>query len=163
MKKPGPPTLVQDNAVKINESKWSKTLMSAGWTVVPNVLLVRQKALGLEPLDINILLHLMQHWWRKDDKPHPSKKTIADAIGVAPRTIQRRIAAMEKLGFIARQERRVGGKASLTNIYHLDGLVTVMKPYAQEMIEGIKKKADDRAALRAKKGRPHLKVIEAEE
>jgi len=162
MKKPGTPTLVPD-PIKTNEAKWSKVMMTAGWTVIPNVLLVRQKALGLEPLDVNILLHIMQHWWRKDDKPHPSKDTIAKAIGVTPRTVQRRIAAMEKAGFIHRQQRRTSSKASLTNIYHLDGLITAAKPFAQEMIEGIKKKADDRAALRAKKGKPHLKVVDGEE
>jgi predicted transcriptional regulator len=163
MKNPEPPKLVQPNPIKINETKWSKVLMDAGWTVVPNVLLVRQRALGLDATDINILLHLMQHWWRKDDKPHPSKKTIATAMNIHPRTVQRRIARLEKAGLIARQVRRVDGRASLTNIYHLDGLITAVKPYAQEMIEGVKKKVEEKAALRAKKGKPHLKVIDKDE
>lgn len=44
--------------LKVNERKWTKTLMDAGWTVIPSVILDRQQALGLEPMDVNILLHL---------------------------------------------------------------------------------------------------------
>lgn len=159
MKKPEPPKLVPDDGLKVNEKKWTKVLMAAGWTVVPNVFIERQKAFGLDPLDVNILLHIMQRWWKKDDKPHPSKKTIAQAIGVDPRTVQRRIAKMERAGFIHREQRRVTGDASLTNVYHLDGLITLAKPYAQEMTDHNEQKAAERAALRAKRGKPKLKVV----
>jgi len=37
------------------EAKWSEPLIEAGYTVVPNVIFQRQRALGLSPLDINIL------------------------------------------------------------------------------------------------------------
>lgn len=70
--------------------------MDAGWTVIPSVIIERQQVLGLDALDVNILLHLATYWWTPDNKPHPAKKTIADAIGVEPRTVQRRIAALEK-------------------------------------------------------------------
>jgi len=79
--------------VRVNEKKWSKALMDAGWTALPSVIIERQKALGLDALDMNIILHLANYWWTRDNKPHPSKKTIAEAIGVAPRTVQRRITA----------------------------------------------------------------------
>ena len=44
--------------LKVNEKKWSPTLMKAGWTALPNVLFERQKALGLDAIDINIILHI---------------------------------------------------------------------------------------------------------
>lgn len=40
---------VEGQDLRVNEQKWSKTLMDAGWTVMPNVFLTRQKALGLDP------------------------------------------------------------------------------------------------------------------
>ena len=91
--------------LRVNEQKWSKTLMDAGWTAFPSVIIERQKALGLDAMDLNILLHLASHWWTRDNKPHPSKKTIAAAMDVTPRTVQRRIATMQKDGLIRREER----------------------------------------------------------
>ena len=78
------------DGLQVNEKKWTPTLMKAGWTVLPNVLFERQQALGLDPLDINIILHIASYWWSESGKPHPSKVTIAKAIGVTPRSVQRR-------------------------------------------------------------------------
>ena len=90
--------------LKVNERKWSKPLMDAGWTAIPSVIIERQRALGLDALDINILLHLATYWWTHDNKPHPAKGTIAEAMNVKPRTVQRRIAALENAGLIWREE-----------------------------------------------------------
>lgn len=146
-------------SLKANEKKWSKELMDAGWTVIPNVLLERQKALGLDAFDINIIMHLAAYWWTPEGKPFPSKTTMADAMNVDPRSVQRRIAKMEKLGFIRREQRRVTGVGSKTNVYHLDGLIAMAKPYAQEMVEDRKKKKEDREKMRAKKGKPKLTLV----
>jgi hypothetical protein len=67
--------------VRVNEKKWSKVLMDAGWTAMPSVIIERQKALGLDSLDMNIILHLASYWWTRDNKPHPSKTTIAEPWG----------------------------------------------------------------------------------
>ena len=67
------------------EHRWGKSLIDAGWVALPSVFLQRQQALGLEPLDVNILLQLADHWWERDNLPFPSKKTLADRIGVKPR------------------------------------------------------------------------------
>ena len=65
------------------QAKWSKALMAAGWTVMPNVIIERQRVLGLDAVDINILMHLALYWWTADNKPHPSKNTIAAAVGAS--------------------------------------------------------------------------------
>ena len=85
--------------------KWGAALTGAGWTAIPNVIIKRQKALGLTPLDVNIILQLLTYWWECENLPRPSKATIAAAIGVDPRTVQRRIASMEKAQFIKRVPR----------------------------------------------------------
>ena len=89
-------------ALRVNEKKWIKPLMEAGWTCIPSVIIERQRALGLDAIDINILMHLATHWWTEDNKPYPSKVTIATALDITSRTVQRRIAAMERDGFIRR-------------------------------------------------------------
>ena len=42
--------------LRINEEKWSKTLMDAGWTALPSILLDKQHALGIDAIDLNILM-----------------------------------------------------------------------------------------------------------
>ena len=149
--------------LRVNEQKWTKTLMDPGWTVIPNVIIERQKALGLDALDMNILLHLAAYWWTPDNLPHPSKKTIAEAIGVEPRTVQRRIAAMEAVGLIRREERRISAKGSTTNRYHFAGLIKEATPFAQEMSREIAARAEEKKARIARKGRPLLHVVKEDE
>ena len=145
--------------LKVNERKWSKTLMKAGWTAFPSVIFERQRALGLDALDINILLHLAGYWWTHDNKPHPAKKTIAHAMNVNPRTVQRRIASLEKAGLIRREERRIRGQGSKTNRYHFDGLIEAARPYAEEKLQEIaRREAENKDRVR-RKGRPKLRVV----
>lgn len=58
--------------------------MAAGWNVIPNIIIEKQEGLGLDALDMNIILHLSHYWWQPDNVPHPSVATIAKAIGVVP-------------------------------------------------------------------------------
>ena len=84
-----------EQKVKINEKKWSKPLWSAGWSGIPNIIIERQEALGLDPIDMNIILHLTQYWWRADNPPSPSVGTIAKALKLGVRTIQKHIKRLE--------------------------------------------------------------------
>lgn len=144
--------------LRTNEKKWTKPLMDAGWLSFPSIILEKQHALGLTPLDINIILYLATYWWTADNKPRPSKNTIAEAIGVTARTVQRRIAAMEKAGFIKREERRVSKEGSKPNLYHFDGLIKEAMPFALEKID-VKnsRKAEDEK--RRTRKRPALRLI----
>ncbi|MEZ8046776.1 helix-turn-helix domain-containing protein [Vibrio sp. 10N.237.312.C02] len=145
--------------VKANEKKWGKTLMDSGWTAFPSVILEKQHALGLTAMDINIILYLSTHWWEAERKPYPSKKTIAQALGVTPRTIQKRIAALEQLGFVEREYRPHEIKGNDTNIYHFDGLIKESEPYAQEKIEEFEANKEAKAARR-RRVKPVLKGID---
>lgn len=158
------PTKMKEAAteLRVNETKWTKPLMDAGWTVLPNVLFERQQALGLDAVDINILLHLVAYWWTPDNKPHPSKVTIAKAMGIHPRTVQKRIAEMEAGGLIRREERRISKKGSKTNVYHLDGLIAAAAPYAQEKLEDIAAREAEKKARVARKGKPKLRLVNAD-
>src|SRR5580698_9370201 len=104
----------QTERLQRNTDKWSNALMEAGWTVLPSIILEKQHALGLDPIDVNILLQLARYWWYSDNPPHPSKASIAQCIGVNPSTVRRHIARMEVDGFIKREarytKRKFGGQ-----------------------------------------------------
>ena len=136
------PKAVRPKPVELrrNERKWTRPLMEAGWTAWPSILLERQHELGLDPLDVNILLQLAKHWWEADNPPYPSKRSIAAAIGVNPRTVQRRIERMEKVGLVHRRERRDPYGGTKTNAYLFDGLIKRATPYARQKLREIEER-----------------------
>ncbi|AZS19182.1 helix-turn-helix domain-containing protein [Caulobacter sp. FWC26] len=150
--------------LRTNEKKWSKPLMDAGWTVFPSVIIENQRQLGLDAMDVNILLHLASKWWNADGKPYPSKGTIALAMNVDPRTVQRRIAALEAAGLIRREERRETPTGSKTNVYHLDGLIEAAQPFAEEKLAEIEERRAIKKAKAARKGapKPKLKLVKSD-
>jgi predicted transcriptional regulator len=146
-----------------NVEKWTQPLMDAGWTVFPSVLLERQRAFGLDAIDVNILLQLARYWWYADNPPHPTKKTIAECLGVDVSTVRKRIAAMEKDGLISRQKRfhaKHGGQQA--NSYHFDGLIESAKPFAEEAIQ-LKEQRKKEDVARPRRKKPRLAVVKKEE
>ncbi|HWT11204.1 MAG TPA: helix-turn-helix domain-containing protein [Allosphingosinicella sp.] len=148
--------------LRTNEKKWSKTLMDAGWTALPSVIIENQRQLGLSPLDLNIVLYLASKWWTAEGKPYPSKSTMAKAMDVHPRTIQKHVAGLEAAGYIRREERRteVGSK---TNIYHLDGLIKAAKPFAEEKLAEMKDRAELAKRRQNRRGAPKLRLVKSED
>lgn len=141
-----------------NEKKWTATLMAAGWTVIPTVIIERQQALGLDAVDINIILHLIRHWWDSERPPYPTKKTIAECMGIDESTVRRRIAAMEKEGIIKRKARFDPKYGQQANEYHFDGLIEGAKPFAEEKIREKKQRQKEDAERRPRK-RPKLSLV----
>lgn len=155
MEKPALKTTPTEREV---EKKWTKPLTDAGWTAIPNVIFERQHALGLEPLDIVIILHLAGFWWTAGNNPYPTKATLASAIGVSPRTIQRRIAALEVAGFIKRVLRRATHGGSKANEYSLAGLIAHATPFALEHVAERQARKEARAK-RALRKKPALELV----
>ncbi len=148
--------------LRTNEKKWSKPLMDAGWTALPSVIIENQKQLGLTPLDLNIVLYLASKWWTAEGRPFPSKGTMAKAMDVHPRTIQKHVAGLEAAGYLRREERRTDA-GSKTNIYHLDGLIKAAKPFADEKLAEMKDKAEIAKRRQNRRGAPKLRVVASEE
>lgn len=132
--------------------------MATGWTALPSIILDKQHALGIDALDLNILLQLAKYWWKKDDLPYPSKETLATSIGVKPSTIRKRIKRMEAEGLIQRIERHDAKGGQQSNWYSFDGLIEKMRPYAQEALELRKRQKEESTALKSKK-KPNLKLV----
>lgn len=76
---------------------------------------------------------------------------------MTPRTIQKRIAALEKAGLMKREERRNTPRGRVTNLYSFDGLILAMTPFAKEKVEESKAKAEATKQRLARK-KPKLVV-----
>jgi DNA-binding Lrp family transcriptional regulator len=123
-----------------SEQRWTPTLIHAGFTIIPNVLLEHQRSLELDALDLNILAQLFSYWWSTDNLPHPSKKTIALRMGVDVSTVRRRIAKMEKSGLIKRKARFSSERRRQANGYDFTNLIRRATPLALRMIHRRAKK-----------------------
>lgn len=130
---PPPPAAKAAPPVKAsaNVAKWGKTNMDAGWVCIPNILVRRQRTLGLDAVDINILLHLLTYWWEDENHPHPSRATLASAMDLSVSTIQRHIRGMERAGFIKRTIRPRAKDRNETNLYDLTPLRGLLEPHSK--------------------------------
>src|SRR5689334_11942338 len=89
------PSQIDDSGQTLAATKWGSAL-EAGFQIIPNVLIRGQAKLGLDPLDVVILLNLNMHWWTPGDLPYPQPRVIANRIGVSIRTVERRLEALER-------------------------------------------------------------------
>jgi predicted transcriptional regulator len=150
-------TVAARTSLRSNEEKWSPALMAAGWTAVPSIILEKQFALGLDALDVNILLQLSMYWWQRDNLPHPSKKTLAKAMNVDVSTVRRRITRMVKDGLIERLDRHDSNGGQQSNYYRFDKLIAVALPHAEEaVIQKQQHQAEKQARQSRKKAGPIL-------
>ena len=126
------------------EKKWGKDALSLGWTPIPTALLLLQNDIGLTAVEMNILIHLLSHWWKVDDKVYPSQDSIAGRMGVSKRTVQRGIDRLESLKIIEVQSTPRSGKYHGKNIYDLRPLSLILEQnaphlrYRVEMTKGRK-------------------------
>ncbi len=76
--------------------KWGKSSFEMGWVSLPSSLLFLQRSFQISPIELNVLLHLIMHWWIPEEDPYPSQESIAKRIGVSKRTVQRAMQELEK-------------------------------------------------------------------
>ncbi len=109
------------------EEKWTKPVLRSGWSAVPNIIVEKQAELGLDPIDMNIVIHLLYAWASADELPSPTVDKLAKDIGVSARTVQKHIGGLQESGLITRVERRTTRLGSAANLYSLDGLIQAAK------------------------------------
>lgn len=118
---------------ELNE-KWGENSLILGFTQVPTTLIYAQKELGLSSIEINILLNLLTHWWKKEEFPYPSQAGIAHRMGVSTRTVQRTLAGLETKGLIVRNKTsRDNNKYKGRSIYDLSPLVKILEEKSPEL------------------------------
>jgi len=125
-------------------AKWGDARL-AGFQPVPDVLFIKQQALGLDPLDVVVLLNLTLFWWFRDQPPFPRSSIIAQRMGVSARTVQRVFKKLERLGYIRRGQWRDGNGDTKPAMY-LDGLLEALAKVAgSDPI--LRKRMDDAGAV----------------
>ncbi|HTN71860.1 MAG TPA: helix-turn-helix domain-containing protein [Methylomirabilota bacterium] len=102
-------------------AKWGVAGL-AGFQQVPDVLLMKQQELGLEGLDLLVLLNVTSFWWRGDEPPYLRTKLIAGRLNVSVRSVQRVLKKLEGKGLIRRDRWTEPGGKTRPAVF-LDGLV----------------------------------------
>ncbi len=121
---------VEKPAIKTEASHktiWGDKVISHGYTAVPNVMIRSQHRLGVNQTQMMILIQLLSYWFDKERVPFPSKKELADRLGLRPKTIQDNMKALETAGFVRREQIKTSYGDWGSNRYHLDGLVKRIK------------------------------------
>jgi predicted transcriptional regulator len=113
---------------------------------LPSLLLRAQAKLKINPVQLNVLIQLIEHWWEADKNPFPAKETIARRMNKSTRHIQRILTQLENVGYIKRIERFLGHKAQTSNAYSFDGLVKKLVALEPEF-----RKAAEQNKIRRKK------------
>ena len=137
------------------ERIWGRAVYGHGYTGIPSILIQGQRRLGITPLQMNIVLQLLDYWIDPVRKPFPSKKDLAQRIGVTPKTIQNNIRELEKAGLIQRELRKTAAGDWNSNVYHLDGLVAKVQALepdfaaAKEKRKAAKHSAETPAGMRS--------------
>lgn len=116
------------------EDKWGERIAGRGFAQVPNYLLFLNQFLDeektLSPLELLLLVQLVGAWWKKDEAPFPSMRTLADRCGTSERQVQRAVTRLEGLSLLKRTKRREGGLIA-SNAYDMSPLVEVLNEVAK--------------------------------
>jgi helix-turn-helix protein len=121
MRTPSEPNVVPfPKAEKVPSSTeriWGKAVRNYGYTGVPSILIQGQRRLGVTPLQMNILLQLLDYFFDPTRHPFPRKSEIAKRMNVSTKTIQINMRALEQAGLIQREIRRKAAGDYDSNIY----------------------------------------------
>jgi hypothetical protein len=135
------------------ERIWGKAVYKHGYAGIPSILIQAQQRLGINSMQINIIVQLLDYWFEPSRKPFPMKKELATRIGVTEKTIQNNIRALELAGLIQRQMRRTAAGDWNSNIYDLDGLIAKVQDLEPEFAAEKKQRKEAKAALTTPVGR----------
>lgn len=117
------------------ERIWGRAVTAHGYTGIPSILIQVQRRLGITPLQMNIVIQLLDYWREPDRRPFPTKKDLATRINVTSKTIQNNIRQLEQAGLIRREMRKTASGDWNSNIYHLDGLVERIRKLEPEFVQ----------------------------
>jgi predicted transcriptional regulator len=133
------------NPKSSTERIFGAKVMSHGYTALPNILLRSQKRLGINTTQFNIIAQLLSYWIDPARPPFPSKRDLAQRIGVTPQTLRINIAALEERGFVLREQWKTSAGDFGSNRYHLDGLIRKLKELEPDFSAERKERQESRA------------------
>lgn len=139
------PTVVAfPNKKKISGSStqriWGKKVCEHGYAAIPSILIKAQKRLSIRPTEMNILIQLLDHWIDPARPPFPTKRQLAERMGITEKTLQNNMNSLEKKELVKRERRKTAAGDWTSNIYHLDGLVEKVQALEPDFTETRRKK-----------------------
>jgi len=102
-----------------------------GFSPVPHLLLLHQKALGLTSAELNVYLHVFMHWYDAGRFPYPHTGTIAQRMGTTKRNVQRLINSLAKKGML---DKIPGMRRRDPKHYDVRPLLLKLQPKAKEWV-----------------------------
>lgn len=129
--------------------KW-RTSLDMGWTVIPSALLRGLPRLHLGANDLATLICLIDYWWAPESAPWPSKRALAERLGVSQKTIQRSLRRLQEEKLIVSEARHSASGGQTSNRYDLGPLVKRL----EEIVVDMKKAALDAETAKRAATRP---------
>lgn len=129
------------------EKIWGREVVEHGYAGVPSILIRAQKRLKITPTQMNIVVQMLEYWREPTRKPFPTKREIANRIGITEKTVQNNVRQLEKAKFIRREYRKTAVGDYTSNLYHLDGLVDAVKALEPEFTKAKAERAKARKDL----------------
>lgn len=115
-------------------TKWGRDVAGAGFAQIPNYLLRFNQFTAqedrLSAVEMLLLIELAGAWWKRDEPPFPSMKTLAVRCGTSERQILRAVKRLEEIPLLRRINRKRKGIIA-TNSYDLLPLVEVLQFVAE--------------------------------
>lgn len=138
-------TTTQRENEKVLRIKW-RTSLDMGWTVIPSALLKGLPRLHIGATDLATLICLIDYWWAPESAPWPSKRALAERLGVSQKTIQRSLKRLQDEKLIISEARRSTSGGQTSNRYDLSPLVKRLETIVADMKQAV---LDAEAAKRA--------------
>jgi DNA-binding MarR family transcriptional regulator len=121
---------------------------AAGYQPLPDVLLFHQAELRLTSEELNVVLHILAHWYAPERLPFPTAKTIARRMGCGERTVERYLTSLRKKGFLVKY-RTPKGMRWRRKYHDLSPLIERLKPLAEQRLEVRRVRLREEARARA--------------
>jgi DNA-binding transcriptional regulator YhcF (GntR family) len=118
-------------------SKWGTAVAERGFAQIPNYLLQINMFVHddhkISPAETVILFQLIASWWKKDEMPYPSMRTLSDRTGISERQVQRAIKGLEEKGYLKRTRSKIKGVIS-SNVYDLTPMLVILQTVAEHYV-----------------------------
>ena len=101
----------------------------------------------------NILIQLLSYYMDTKRPPYPTKRELRDRTGLSDATLKRHMKALEKTGFVQREQRINGAGDFGSNFYHLEGLIHKLK----KLVPGFDREREEHRESRWASERPNAR------
>lgn len=135
------------------EKIWGKNVKGHGYAAIPSIMIRAQHRLGINTTQFSILIQLLEYLRTPGRDPFPTKQQLADRIGIKSSTVKANMQALEKAGFIEREQHRTAVGDWGANTYRLDGLIAKIKALEPDFTREREEKEEARKKAETPRGK----------